>query len=174
MAISNCTKATLITSLWENFDLHGLFHEDQPSLISLQQFKFLHVQRQATKDAGTIAGMTVQRIISEPCAAAIAYGIDKKSQGEKNVFVFDFGGDTFGFTYSYTILPGQLFVRVWYCITLLLVLCHVVNGMGELTITHQARLIVGWKSIVIVLCSSIVAQTRLPSIKKCTSIVQCP
>jgi L1 cell adhesion molecule like protein len=51
-------------------------------------------QRQATKDAGTIAGMNVLRIINEPTAAAIAYGLDKKD-GEKNVLIFDLGGGTF-------------------------------------------------------------------------------
>ncbi|ETI52681.1 luminal-binding protein [Phytophthora nicotianae CJ01A1] len=59
---------------------------------------FNDAQRQATKDAGTIAGLTVQRIINEPTAAAIAYGIDKKAQGEKNVLVFDLGGGTFDVT----------------------------------------------------------------------------
>jgi len=52
-------------------------------------------QRQATKDAGAIAGLNVIRIINEPTAAAIAYGLDKKSQGEKNVLIFDCGGGTF-------------------------------------------------------------------------------
>jgi len=54
-------------------------------------------QRQATKDAGMIAGLNVMRIINEPTAAAIAYGLDKKatSQGEKNVLIFDLGGGTF-------------------------------------------------------------------------------
>ncbi|GAT94118.1 heat shock protein70 hsp70a2 putative [Entamoeba histolytica] len=52
-------------------------------------------QRQATKDAGTIAGMNVMRIINEPTAAAIAYGLDKKSSGEKKVLIFDLGGGTF-------------------------------------------------------------------------------
>jgi len=54
-------------------------------------------QRQATKDAGHIAGMTVKRIINEPTAAAIAYGLDKKEQSksEKNVLIFDLGGGTF-------------------------------------------------------------------------------
>lgn len=52
-------------------------------------------QRQATKDAGTIAGLSVQRIINEPTAAAIAYGLDKKDQGETNVLIFDLGGGTF-------------------------------------------------------------------------------
>jgi len=51
-------------------------------------------QRQATKDAGLIAGLDVLRIINEPTAAAIAYGLDKK-QGEKNIIVFDLGGGTF-------------------------------------------------------------------------------
>jgi len=55
---------------------------------------FNDAQRQATKDAGTISGLEVLRIINEPSAAAIAYGLDKK-QGEKNVVVFDLGGGTF-------------------------------------------------------------------------------
>lgn len=54
---------------------------------------FNDAQRQATKDAGTIAGLNVARIINEPTAAAIAYGLDKK--GEKNILVFDLGGGTF-------------------------------------------------------------------------------
>jgi len=52
-------------------------------------------QRQATKDAGTIAGLNVLRIINEPTAAAIAYGLDKKVTGERNVLIFDLGGGTF-------------------------------------------------------------------------------
>jgi len=52
-------------------------------------------QRQATKDAGLIAGLNVLRIINEPTAAAIAYGLDKKQEGEKNVLIFDLGGGTF-------------------------------------------------------------------------------
>ncbi|KAL9551178.1 Homospermidine synthase 1 [Mucor bainieri] len=52
-------------------------------------------QRQATKDAGLISGMNVQRIINEPTAAAIAYGLDKKVEGERNVLIFDLGGGTF-------------------------------------------------------------------------------
>merc|ERR1719424_2156294 len=55
---------------------------------------FNDAQRQATKDAGTISGLNVMRIINEPTAAAIAYGLDKKS-GEKNILVFDLGGGTF-------------------------------------------------------------------------------
>ncbi|KZO95703.1 heat shock protein 70 [Calocera viscosa TUFC12733] len=52
-------------------------------------------QRQATKDAGVISGMNVLRIINEPTAAAIAYGLDKKTVGERNVLIFDLGGGTF-------------------------------------------------------------------------------
>ena len=52
-------------------------------------------QRQATKDAGVIAGLNVLRIINEPTAAAIAYGLDKKGQGEKNILIYDLGGGTF-------------------------------------------------------------------------------
>merc|ERR1712195_152595 len=55
---------------------------------------FNDAQRTATKDAGVIAGLEVLRIINEPTAAAIAYGMDKKS-GEKNIIVFDLGGGTF-------------------------------------------------------------------------------
>ena len=55
---------------------------------------FNDAQRTATKDAGVIAGLEVLRIINEPTAAAIAYGLDKKS-GEKNIIVFDLGGGTF-------------------------------------------------------------------------------
>jgi len=54
---------------------------------------FNDAQRQATKDAGTIAGLNVIRIVNEPTAAAIAYGLDKKE--EKNIMVFDLGGGTF-------------------------------------------------------------------------------
>ncbi|GAB2221888.1 hypothetical protein Droror1_Dr00013081 [Drosera rotundifolia] len=55
---------------------------------------FNDAQRQATKDAGVIAGLNVARIINEPTAAAMAYGLDKKG-GEKNILVFDLGGGTF-------------------------------------------------------------------------------
>lgn len=52
-------------------------------------------QRQSTKDAGKIAGLNVLRIINEPTAAALAYGLDKNLKGEKNVLIFDLGGGTF-------------------------------------------------------------------------------
>lgn len=56
---------------------------------------FSDSQRQATKDSGLIAGLNVLRIINEPTAAAIAYGLDKKTEGERNVLIFDLGGGTF-------------------------------------------------------------------------------
>jgi len=63
------------------------------SVITVPAY-FNDSQRQATKDAGTIAGLNVLRIINEPTAAAIAYGLDKKSTKEKNVLIFDCGGGT--------------------------------------------------------------------------------
>ena len=66
----------------------------QDAVITVPAY-FNDSQRQATKDAGTICGMNVLRIINEPTAAAIAYGLDKKGQGEKNVLIFDLGGGTF-------------------------------------------------------------------------------
>jgi L1 cell adhesion molecule like protein len=56
---------------------------------------FNDAQRQATKDAGAIAGLNVLRIINEPTAAAIAYGLDQKGKKEKTVLIFDLGGGTF-------------------------------------------------------------------------------
>ncbi len=56
---------------------------------------FNDAQRQATKDAGRIAGLNVMRIINEPTAAAIAYGLDKRDEDERNILVFDLGGGTF-------------------------------------------------------------------------------
>nr|WIM01495.1 heat shock protein 70-like A [Limnephilus lunatus] len=52
-------------------------------------------QRQATKDAGAIAGLNVLRIINEPTAAALAYGLDKNLKGDQNILIFDLGGGTF-------------------------------------------------------------------------------
>ena len=90
-------------------------------------------QRQATKDAGTIAGLNVKRIINEPTAAAIAYGLDKKERNERNVLIFDLGGGTFDVslltiddgifevkaTNGHTHLGGEDFdnVLVDYCMT---------------------------------------------------------
>jgi len=70
--------------------------EKVPNAVVTVPAYFNDAQRQATKDAGTIAGLNVLRIINEPTAAAIAYGLDKVSgQGERNVLIFDLGGGTF-------------------------------------------------------------------------------
>jgi len=73
-----------------------LGHEVNNAVVTVPAY-FNDAQRQATKDAGIISGMSVQRIINEPTAAAIAYGLDKKG-GEKNILVFDLGGGTFDVT----------------------------------------------------------------------------
>ncbi|XP_076307716.1 heat shock protein 70 B2-like [Tachypleus tridentatus] len=65
-------------------------------------------QRQATKDAGAIAGLNVLRIINEPTAAALAYGLDKNLQGEKHILVYDLGGGTFDVSIL-TIDEGSMF-----------------------------------------------------------------
>ncbi|XP_033742181.1 heat shock protein 70 A1-like [Pecten maximus] len=65
-------------------------------------------QRQATKDAGAITGLNVLRIINEPTAAALAYGLDKNLSGEKNVLIYDLGGGTFDVSIL-TIDEGSMF-----------------------------------------------------------------
>jgi len=66
----------------------------QNAVITVPAY-FNDAQRQATTDAGRIAGLNVLRIINEPTAAAIAYGLDNKCDDEKNVLIFDLGGGTF-------------------------------------------------------------------------------
>ncbi len=56
---------------------------------------FTDAQRQATKDAGRIAGLDVKRIINEPTAAALAYGLDKTKDANQKIFIYDLGGGTF-------------------------------------------------------------------------------
>merc|ERR1719321_63225 len=75
----------------------GFLGKDIKNAVVTVPAYFNDAQRQATKDAGTISGMSVRRIINEPTAAAIAYGLDKKG-GEKNILVFDLGGGTFDVT----------------------------------------------------------------------------
>uniref|UniRef100_A0AAU0MTT2 Heat shock protein 70B2 variant X2 n=1 Tax=Urechis unicinctus TaxID=6432 RepID=A0AAU0MTT2_UREUN len=79
----------------------------QDAVITVPAY-FNDSQRQATKDAGLIAGLNVLRIINEPTAAALAYGLDKNAQGDKNVLVFDLGGGTFDVSIL-TISDGSLF-----------------------------------------------------------------
>jgi len=71
--------------------------EVKKSVVTVPAY-FNDSQRQATKDAGTISGMEILRIINEPTAAAIAYGLDKTEDAEKNILIFDLGGGTFDVT----------------------------------------------------------------------------
>lgn len=70
-----------------------LGHKVTHAVVTVPAY-FNDAQRQATKDAGTIAGLTVLRIVNEPTAAAIAYGLDRKD-GERQIIVYDLGGGTF-------------------------------------------------------------------------------
>lgn len=79
----------------------------QNAVITVPAY-FNDSQRQATKDAGAIAGLNVLRIINEPTAAALAYGLDKNLKGERNVLIFDLGGGTFDVSIL-TIDEGSLF-----------------------------------------------------------------
>merc|ERR1711939_269676 len=69
--------------------------KDVPNAVITVPAYFNDSQRASTKDAGSIAGINVLRIINEPTAAAIAYGLDKQSSSERNVLIFDLGGGTF-------------------------------------------------------------------------------
>lgn len=71
-----------------------LGHEVTQAVITVPAY-FNDSQRQATKDAGRIAGLEVLRIINEPTAAALAYGVDKEGKGDRKVAVYDLGGGTF-------------------------------------------------------------------------------
>merc|ERR1719343_402175 len=69
--------------------------KDVPNAVVTVPAYFNDSQRQATKDAGVISGLNILRIINEPTAAAIAYGLDKKGSGERNILIYDMGGGTF-------------------------------------------------------------------------------
>ena len=84
-------SAQILTKLKRSAELY-LGHEVKEAVITVPAY-FNDAQRQATKDAGKIAGLEVKRIINEPTAAALAYGFDK--QGEKKIAVYDLGGGTF-------------------------------------------------------------------------------
>ena len=83
-----------------------LGREIKKAVITVPAY-FNDMQRQATKDAGSIAGLDVLRIINEPTAAAIAYGLDKKELDEHNILIFDLGGGTFDV--SLLTLSGGIF-----------------------------------------------------------------
>ena len=84
--------------------------QDVPSAVITVPAHFNNQQRQATKDAGVLAGFNVLRILSEPGAAAIAYSLDRKSDEEENVLIYDLGGGTFDVSLL-TIEDGLLEVK---------------------------------------------------------------
>merc|ERR1712165_390899 len=87
-------SAMILTKMKETAEAH-LGQPVRDAVVTVPAY-FNDSQRQATKDAGVIAGLNVLRIINEPTAAAIAYGLDKKKgSGESNVLIFDLGGGTF-------------------------------------------------------------------------------
>jgi L1 cell adhesion molecule like protein len=83
-------SAMVLTKMKQTAEAY-LGSEVKDAVITVPAY-FNDSQRQATKDAGAIAGLNVLRIINEPTAAALAYGLDKKNKGEQNVIIFDFGG----------------------------------------------------------------------------------
>ncbi|KAE8789063.1 luminal-binding protein 2-like [Hordeum vulgare] len=87
-------SAMVLTRMKETAEAY-LGEKVRDAVITIPAY-FNDAQRQATKDAGAIAGLNVVRLINEPTAAAIAYGLDKVADGkERNVLVFDLGGGTF-------------------------------------------------------------------------------
>ena len=86
-------SSMVLTKMKETAEAY-LGHACPKAVITVPAY-FNDSQRQATKDAGVIAGIEVLRIINEPTAAAIAYGLDKKTEGEKHVLIYDLGGGTF-------------------------------------------------------------------------------
>ncbi|CAL1275384.1 unnamed protein product [Larinioides sclopetarius] len=86
-------SAMVLTKMKETAEMY-LGQKVTDAVITVPAY-FNDSQRQATKDAGKIAGLNVLRIINEPTAAALAYGLDKNLRGEKNVLIFDLGGGTF-------------------------------------------------------------------------------
>merc|ERR1712226_769704 len=86
-------SSMVLTKMKETAEAY-LGHDIKDAVVTVPAY-FNDSQRQAAKDAGVISGLNVLRIINEPTAAAIAYGLDKKGQAETNVLIFDLGGGTF-------------------------------------------------------------------------------
>jgi L1 cell adhesion molecule like protein len=83
-------SSMVLTKMKETAEAY-LGEEIKDAVITVPAY-FNDSQRASTKDAGVIAGLNVKRIINEPTAAAIAYGLDKKGEGEMNILIFDLGG----------------------------------------------------------------------------------
>ncbi|XP_071691688.1 heat shock cognate 70 kDa protein-like [Rutidosis leptorrhynchoides] len=103
-------SSMVLTKMKETADTY--LNDNVTSAVITVPAYFDDLQRQATKDAATIAGLNVLRLISEPTVAAVAYGLDQKSKirGAKNVVIFDLGGGTFDVSLV-TINEGKLDVK---------------------------------------------------------------
>uniref|UniRef100_A0A915D9A0 Heat shock protein 70 n=1 Tax=Ditylenchus dipsaci TaxID=166011 RepID=A0A915D9A0_9BILA len=99
-------SSMVLTKMKETAEAY-LGHPVKDAVVTVPAY-FNDSQRQATKDAGAIAGLNILRIINEPTAAALAYGLDKKLTGDKNVLIFDLGGGTFDVSIL-SIAEGSLF-----------------------------------------------------------------
>uniref|UniRef100_A0A1I7YU86 Heat shock protein 70 n=1 Tax=Steinernema glaseri TaxID=37863 RepID=A0A1I7YU86_9BILA len=99
-------SSMVLTKMKETAEAY-LGHPVKDAVITVPAY-FNDNQRQATKDAGKIAGLNVMRIINEPTAAALAYGLDNELKGEKNVLIYDLGGGTFDVSIL-SIAEGSLF-----------------------------------------------------------------
>nr|XP_018911048.1 PREDICTED: heat shock protein 70 B2-like [Bemisia tabaci] len=99
-------SSMVLSKLKETAEVY-LNREVTDAVITVPAY-FNDSQRQATKDAGTIAGLNVLRIINEPTAAAIAYGLDQNLKSKRNILVFDLGGGTFDVSVL-TVDEGSLF-----------------------------------------------------------------
>ncbi|RSH90924.1 ATPase with role in protein import into the ER [Saitozyma podzolica] len=86
-------SAMVLTKMKETAEAY-LGHKVTHAVVTVPAY-FNDAQRSATKDAGTIAGLTVLRIVNEPTAAAIAYGLDRSGKAESQIIVYDLGGGTF-------------------------------------------------------------------------------
>ncbi|MFT9039357.1 molecular chaperone DnaK [Schleiferilactobacillus harbinensis] len=86
--------SAMILQYIKNFAQDYLGEEVKDAVITVPAY-FNDAQRQATKDAGTIAGLKVDRIINEPTASALAYGVDKDEKKDEKILVYDLGGGTF-------------------------------------------------------------------------------
>jgi L1 cell adhesion molecule like protein len=85
-------SALILSSMKETAEAF-LGHKVSRAVVTVPAY-FNDAQRQSTKDAGVIAGLKIERIINEPTAAALAYGLDNKITGDKNILIFDCGGGT--------------------------------------------------------------------------------
>jgi len=85
-------SALILSSMKETAEAF-LGHKVTRAVVTVPAY-FNDAQRQSTKDAGLIAGLKIERIINEPTAAALAYGLDNKTSGDRNVLIFDCGGGT--------------------------------------------------------------------------------